>query len=68
MARHVGALPNGPVPNYTTLDARVGAHMGLLEASLTGYNVVGPRHAEWGAPANRATFGQSWYAELQVRM
>jgi len=65
MGRHVGQLAQ--VPNYSTLDARLGARMGPAQVSLTGYDLVGPRHAEWGAAANHAAFGRSLYAEVQWR-
>ena len=66
MGRHVGALQQ--IPNYTTLDARVGARLGAAELSLTGYDLVGPRHAEWGAASNHVTFGRRLFAELRWRM
>lgn len=65
MGRHVGAL--AAIPNYTTLDVRLGARLGPAEVSLTGYDLVGPRHAEWGAAAGHTTFGRSLYAEIRWR-
>jgi len=65
MARHSGALSQ--IPNYSTLDARVAARLSAFEASLTAANLVGPRHAEWGAAANHAEFGRSFFAQVELR-
>ena len=66
MGRHVGALSQ--IPNYSTLDARLAVRLGTAEASVTGYDLVGPRHAEWGSAASHATFGRRVFAELQWRL
>jgi len=47
--RYVGALPALGVNAYQTADARLGWHFAKeLELSLTGQNLVQPRHAEFG--------------------
>src|SRR6185503_199961 len=59
--RHVAELEPVTVPGYTTLDARVASRiLRGFEISITGYNLLGPEHPEWGgSPANRAVFGPS---------
>jgi iron complex outermembrane recepter protein len=69
MLRHVGALPMSNVPRYTSVDGRVGWRpVGPVELSVSGTDLFGPRHAEWGASPNRATFGRSAYAKMQWRL
>ncbi|HSH91047.1 MAG TPA: TonB-dependent receptor [Ramlibacter sp.] len=58
--RHVGALPVGPVPAYTAIDARWGWNVRPgLNLSLAVRNLGDPRHPEWGTPANRAEIERS---------
>ena len=68
--RQVGDLEPSPVPGYTTLDGRIASRfLGGFELSVTGYNLLGPEHAEWGTnPASRAMFGPSYFAQLQWRL
>jgi len=67
-ARHVGPLGDGSVPGYTSLNARLGWRLRSdVELSLAGYDLVGPRHAEWGSPANRTTWGPTLFAQIQYR-
>ena len=66
-ARHVGALPDGPVPAYTTGDIRVGLEFGRdYELSMIGANLFGPAHIEFG-PTGTARFGRSYYFRLTWR-
>jgi iron complex outermembrane receptor protein len=66
--RHVGPLPNPAVPGYTVADVRWGWHVRPgLELSIALRN-LGPRHAEWGAAANRAEFGPSVFAKAEWRL
>ena len=68
-ARRVGALPNPVVPAYTAVDARLGWRMTpTVELSLTGNNLVDPRHPEWGAAPGRAEMERSWFLKLLWRM
>jgi iron complex outermembrane receptor protein len=54
MVRHVGSLPNGPVPSYTAMDLRWGWWAQRnVEFSVTGQNLFDRRHPEWGVPAAR---------------
>lgn len=51
-ARVIGELHAPEVPGYVQMDARVGWHVtDRLELSLTGFNLLEPRHAE-GGPAD----------------
>ncbi|HWH48821.1 MAG TPA: TonB-dependent receptor [Burkholderiales bacterium] len=67
--RHVAELPNGPVPEYTAVDARVGwkASPGL-ELSLTGQNLFDPEHAEFGIPAGRSEIERAVFAKVMWKM
>jgi iron complex outermembrane recepter protein len=67
-ARHVGALPNLPVPAYTTGDVRLGFEFGKdYELSLIGFNLLGPSHVEFAPVASTAQFGRSYYIRLTWR-
>ncbi len=67
--RRVGALPSGPVPAYTTLDARLGWHVSRrLELSITVRNLLGPGHAEWGAPESRIEMARAAFVKLMWRL
>jgi iron complex outermembrane receptor protein len=58
--RHVGKLPNPPVPAYTVVDMRLGWRpMPELDLSLIVLNLLDKEHAEWGVPANRASFDRN---------
>ena len=58
--RHVGKLPSPPVPAYTVVDLRVGWRpVPAVDLSLIVQNLLDKEHAEWGAPANRASFDRS---------
>lgn len=47
MGRYVGALPGLNIPDYVTLDARLGWHVtDTIEISLVGKNLIEPRHQE----------------------
>ena len=66
-ARHVGALPDAPVPAYTTGDVRIGIRFGeAFELSMIGTNLFGPSHIEFG-PTGTALFGRSYYVRLTWR-
>ena len=68
-ARRAGPLPNPVVPAYTAYDARLGWRVRRdLEISLTGNNLVDPRHAEWGAAPGRAEYERSWFLKFLWRM
>lgn len=67
--RRVGALPSGPVPAYTTVDARLGWHVSRqLELSITLRNLLDPGHAEWGVPAARAEIERAAFVKLMWRL
>jgi len=67
--RRVGALPDPAVPAYTALDARFGWQVQHnVELSLTGQNLLGPQHIEFGAPATASEIGRSLFLKLLWRM
>jgi iron complex outermembrane recepter protein len=67
--RHVGALPNPPVPAYTAVDARLGWRVRPnLELSLTAKNLFDPKHPEWGAAPGRAEIERGVFVKLLWRM
>jgi iron complex outermembrane receptor protein len=67
--RHVGGLPNGPVPKYTAVDARLAWKASrAVELSLAALNLLDPAHPEWGAPGARAEIERSWFLKLLWRM
>jgi iron complex outermembrane receptor protein len=58
--RYMGALPAPAVPAYHAVDLRWGWRPRPdFEVSLALRNLNDPRHAEWGAAANRAEFRRS---------
>jgi len=58
--RYVGALPVQRITAYKTADARFGWHFARsLELSVTGQNLLQPRHAELGSVlVKRSVYGQ----------
>ncbi len=67
--RHTGARPGGPVPSYTAVDARWGWRATpTLTVALVLQNLFDPRHAEWGAPANRAEFERAAFVKIDWRL
>ncbi|HKQ57708.1 MAG TPA: TonB-dependent receptor [Candidatus Eisenbacteria bacterium] len=68
IVRQVGALRISGVPRYTTLNARAGWRpISALELSVTGTDLLGPRHAEWGSAPNRVTLGRQAFAQFLWR-
>ncbi|MFZ3287808.1 MAG: TonB-dependent receptor, partial [Telluria sp.] len=66
--RHVGRLPKPAVPAYEALDLRLGWSIRPgLELSLLAQNLLGSRHAEFGAEPARSAFGRSVLARLSWR-
>jgi iron complex outermembrane receptor protein len=66
--RHVGALPNLPVPAYTTGDIRLGLELGkAYELSLIGANLFGPAHNEFAPVLTTAQYSRSYYLRLTWR-
>ncbi|MES2534896.1 MAG: TonB-dependent receptor [Pseudomonadota bacterium] len=63
--RHAAALSNPAVPAYTAVDARFGWKLRRdLELSITGQNLFGTRHAEYGPLATRSEIPTSVYLKL----
>lgn len=60
--RKVGALPNPAVPDYLSLDARIGWTVSRnLDLSVTASNLLDDRHPEFGPGLSRSDFGRSVY-------
>ena len=67
--RHVSALPSPLVPAYTAFDARLGWRVSRdLELSLTGQNLFGPAHIEFGNPATASLVERSVFLKALWRM
>ncbi|MGH8399625.1 MAG: TonB-dependent receptor plug domain-containing protein [Gammaproteobacteria bacterium] len=63
--RHAGALPDPPIPAYTTADVRFGWSLGShLECSVLALNLFGPRHEEFNPQAPITEFGRGLYVKL----
>lgn len=66
--RHVDALSNPAVPEYTTVDVRYGWKVHPdLELSVTARNLLGGEHAEYGNAATRSEFDRSLFVKLVSR-
>jgi iron complex outermembrane receptor protein len=67
--RHVGALPNPVVPDYTTLDMRINWRLRPnLDLALTAQNLLGPEHVEFGdQAATRSSFERNLFLKLTWR-
>jgi iron complex outermembrane receptor protein len=60
IVRHMAALPDGRVPAYTALDARLAWRVARwLELALVGQNLTDASHPEFGASATRAEIPRS---------
>lgn len=63
--RAVGGLPNPEVPSYVVLDGHLGWEISTtMDLSLSGFNLLNKRHAEFGASPNRSVLGRSVYVKL----
>lgn len=66
--RHVSALANPAVPDYTSADVRLGWRPRTgLEFSLIGQNLLGGDHAEFSNAATRSEFTRSYALRLTAR-
>lgn len=66
--RHVSALAQPAVPDYTVVDLRLGWRPRPdMELSLTGQNLLSARHAEFGEPATRSYFERSVFLKITSR-
>jgi len=64
--RHVGRLPAPAVPAYTVVDLQhAWKPRPDLELSLSGRNLFGGRHAEFGTAPGRSEFGPSSFLQLR---
>ncbi len=60
--RKVGTLPNPSVPDYLSLDARIGWTVSQnLDLSISASNLLDDRHPEFGPASSRSDFGRSVY-------
>lgn len=63
--RSVSSLPNPAVPGYVALDSNLGWKISKeMEFSISGLNLLGNRHPEFGAAGTRSEFGRAFYAKL----
>ena len=63
--RRVGALPQPHVPSYSAVDARFGWRLRSdLELSVTGQNLFGGSHPEFGSSINRSEIPSSVFIKL----
>lgn len=64
--RRIGALPDPALPAYTALDLNYGWRPRAdWRLSLSGRNLLGGQHAEFGTAPGRARFGRSVFLQLQ---
>jgi iron complex outermembrane receptor protein len=67
--RHVAALPDPAVPAYTALDARIAWHPRPdIELSVTGKNLFGTEHVEFGASPGASVIPRAVFVNLAVRL
>ena len=65
--RYVSTMPDPEVPSYATLDGRIGWHPTKdFEMSLSGWNLTGGNHAEWGAPFARPEFERTVFFKIRM--
>lgn len=63
--RHVSALDTGDVPSYLAVDIRLGWRPdNKTEVSVTGINLFGGSHAEFGGAATRSEFDSGVYFKV----
>jgi iron complex outermembrane receptor protein len=68
IVRRVSALSNPIVPSYLALDLRYGwRSLSGLELSITGQNLAGNGHAEFGAPATRTELRRGVFLKIVSR-
>jgi iron complex outermembrane recepter protein len=66
--RHVGAMALPAVPSYRALDLRWGWRPDArLEVSLSGRNLLGGGHGEFGDVTTRTHFQREWFANVEYR-
>ncbi|WP_217410892.1 TonB-dependent receptor plug domain-containing protein [Marinobacterium ramblicola] len=66
--RRVGDMSNGGAPAYTAFDMRLGWRLSEgTELSLSGYNLLDPRHPEFGSTASRREVDRSLLLKLVHR-
>lgn len=68
VVRHVSALSNPDVPQYTALDLHYGWRPRPdLELTIAGKNLLGKGHGEFGDAATRTEVGRSVFANVLYR-
>ena len=66
--RHVGALPDPSVPSYTEFNTRIGWKISdTLELSVSGFNLLHPRHEEFMAESFIEEVPRSFFVETRWR-
>jgi iron complex outermembrane receptor protein len=67
--RHVAALTYPDVPSYTAFDARLGWQVRRnLEVALTGLNLLGSDHAEYGPIDTRSRIPRQVFLQLRLQL
>jgi iron complex outermembrane receptor protein len=63
--RAVSPLPNPGVPGYVALDSNLGWRISRdMELSISGFNLLGNQHPEFGAATARSEIGRTFYAKM----
>ncbi len=63
--RAVSSLPNPGVPGYVTLDGNLGWKIAKgMELSMSGFNLLGKQHPEFGTAATRSNIGRTFYVKM----
>ncbi len=66
--REVGALPNPAVSSYIDVNSRIGwAVSPAVSVSMSGFNLLHPRHIEFGSGPGAVEVDRSFLANVQVR-
>ena len=66
--RYVGKLPNPGVPEYAELNMRLGWKISnALDISLSGFNLIHPRHVEFLEPGQSNQIPRSFFVETRWR-
>jgi iron complex outermembrane receptor protein len=69
IVRGIADLPNPAVPSYVAVDLRVAWRSARdVELSLTGRNLFGGAHAEFGDPLTRTEFDRAAFFKVVARM
>lgn len=63
--RSASSLPNPGVPGYVTLDGNLGWKISRdMELSVSGFNLLGSQHPEFGTAATRSEIRRTFYLKM----